>query len=117
VNLDRRPRKSPATNRRHLVWIERRTLTRDGEGGYTEAWARVGGSQIWASVSPIKAVQRLDYQSVEVDATHLLTFGGYDDVEENDRVSFGTRTFEILTIENIQERDFLKVCTCKEMRP
>ena len=38
------------------------------------------------------------------------------DVNEKDRISFDSRVFEILTIENVQERDFECWISCKERR-
>lgn len=114
--MTRRPRKSLSTNKRHLIWVERRTQVEDGEGGYDSGWARTTGVQIWASVAPIKAIERTEYQTVDVKATDLVRVDGYVDVLEKDRVRFGTRILEILTVENIQERDIVKVCTCQELR-
>jgi hypothetical protein len=37
-------------------------------------------------------------------------------VDESFRVLWGTRTFDILTIEDLQERNFVKIITCKERR-
>lgn len=37
-------------------------------------------------------------------------------VDESFQILWGTRTFEILTIEDLQERNFVKLITCKERR-
>lgn len=37
-------------------------------------------------------------------------------VDESFQVAYGTRIFEIMTIEDLQERNFTKIITCKERR-
>ena len=114
--MNRLPRKKPSTNRRHLVWIRSATKVRDAEGGFTTQWANKEDVQTWASISPIQARHQTQYKAVGVDATHLVKVSGYTDIEEKDEILFGTRTFEVLTVENMQESDFEKVCTCLERR-
>lgn len=112
---DRQPRKSQASQAQHYVYVQTRVSTADGEGGFSEQWTS-GASAIPAAISPIQARQLFEYRSVNVDATHLIKVRGHTTVTEKDRILYGTRVFEILTVENIQERDFIKVITCKEVR-
>jgi len=114
--MDRQPRKTLRTAARHLVWVETPTRVSDGEGGMSEQWAARTGAQVWASISPIQARNQTQYKTVGVDATHLVRVDGYVEVEEKDRIRFGTRHLEVLTVENLQERSFEKVCTCLERR-
>jgi head-tail adaptor len=70
-----------------------------------------------AAISPIQARQQFENKSVGVDATHLIKIRGLESIDEkNDRFLFGTRVFEILAVEDIQERGVVKVITCKEVR-
>lgn len=116
--LKRRAKKTLASNCRHYVTIEERTNVSDGEGGFTETWATVSGySAVPAAVWPLYAKQKLEYRSINVDATHYIVFRGEITVNEKDnRILFDSRYFEILTVENIQERDVEIWCTCKERR-
>jgi head-tail adaptor len=41
---------------------------------------------------------------------------GQIQIAEKDRIEFGSRSFEVLTVENIQERGFVLVITCREDR-
>lgn len=106
--------KSMATEARHYVSIQRLTQSSDGEGGFTSIWATVGN--MWASVNPIRAIQQYQFKSINVDATHHITTRGYTDINEKDRILFKGRFLEVMTIENIQERDFELFLTCKEVR-
>lgn len=112
--LKRQGRKTLATEARHRVTIQRQTSTTDGDGGFDQSWTEL--TQCFAAIYPIKAQQRFEYKSLDVDATHIIKIRGLIDLEELDRVIYSSRTFEILSIENIQERDFLKILTCKEIR-
>jgi head-tail adaptor len=108
------PQKTLATRARHALWLQVKQSVADGEGGYSEGWVNV--QQVFASVEPIMASQRNLNASVNVDATHRVYMRGYISMTEGNRFLFGSRTLEILTIENLQERDFCYVVTCKERR-
>jgi SPP1 family predicted phage head-tail adaptor len=116
--MDRQGKKSNATEMRHYIVIQSNTSTTDEEGGFTENWS--DGETVAAAIYPISAQQQFNFKSVNVDATHYIKIRGEITIAEADRIKFEneglTRYFEILTIENIQERDIEKFITCKETR-
>lgn len=117
--LRKRSRKSQASKNRHYVTIQQRTYTSDTEGGHTETWSDITAyTNIPASIEPISAKRKEEYRTFDVDATHEIGFRGeIDNIEEdNNRITFGSRIFEIKTIENIQERDVQLQCVCLERR-
>lgn len=101
---------------RHYVKIEELQNVSDGEGGFTEVWATVAGyANVPAGVWPIYALQKIQFRSVNSEATHYFIFRGDINITEaGNRIVFDARTFEILSIENIQERGIRKQVTCKE---
>jgi SPP1 family predicted phage head-tail adaptor len=107
-------RKSYATRKRHPIYIQTKTQVPDGEGGFTDGYT--SGSLVWADVTPMRAKQVFEYRGIQVEATHLLTVDGYVTVPETARILFDGRYFEILYSENLQERSFEKVITCREVR-
>lgn len=112
---NREGKKTLATQCCNYVYVQTLTRSSDGEGGFTQSWTT--GRMLPAAISPIQARQQFENRSVGVDATHLIKIRGLEDIDEkNDRFLFGSRVFEILTVENIQERDIVKVITCKEVR-
>jgi|WetSurMetagenome_2_1015567.scaffolds.fasta_scaffold207254_3 SPP1 family predicted phage head-tail adaptor len=111
---ERQIRKTSATVMRHYVEIQAVTRTNDGEGGVTVSWST--SATVAASVDPIKAIQQFNYKSVNVDATHLIKIRGEITINEKNRILWGSRIFEILTIEDINENGILKVITTKEAR-
>lgn len=112
--FERQIRKTDATVMRHYVEIQAATRTNDGEGGVSVSWGT--SATVAASVDPIKAIQQFNYKSVNVDATHLIRIRGEITVDEKNIIKWGSRTFEILTIEDINENGILKVITTKEQR-
>jgi len=113
--MDRQNKKSLATILRHRVNIESHMGTTDGEGGFIETWATVIAN-VPASVDPIQARQVFQYRSVNVEATHWIKTRGDVSIAESDRIRWGTRVFEILVIEDIQEQGIVHLITTKEAR-
>ena len=112
--MKRTSKKSTASQLKHVITIKERVKEPDGEAGFNTTWKSV--KQVFAAIYPIKAVQQTDMKSVGVDATHHIKVRGHTVISENNRIFFGTREFEILFIENLQETNFLKLITCKERR-
>lgn len=112
--IEREGKKTFASEARHYITIQSLVRVHDYEGG--EEATYIDEKQVAAVISPIQARQQFNYKSVGVDATHLIKVRGLIDITEKNRIKFGTRLFEILTIEDIQELGVLKVCTCKEVR-
>jgi SPP1 family predicted phage head-tail adaptor len=112
--LSRQGKKTLSSEKKHRISIERNVLTDDGAGGFSEAWTVV--DELWGAVSPIQAWQQYRNASVGVDTSHHIKVHGRAEILETDRLLFKDRVFEILTIEDIQEREILKLITCKERR-
>lgn len=110
----RHSKKSYASAMNKLVALQSPVHVLDEEGGQTIGWEDV--TTVWAAVDPIRATQRFEYQTVNVDATHRVTIRGNVTVNEKGRVRWGDRTFEILAVEDIREREIVKVLTCLEAR-
>jgi len=115
--MQRQKPRTQASQAQHYVWIQAETRSDDGEGGFSSTWTNVGDKQISAAILPLKAMQRYEYKTKNVDATHFVKIRGRVTVSENtNRFLFGTRIFEILTVEDLQERGFVKWCLCLEKR-
>ena len=101
---------------RHYIKIEERTDVSDGEGGFTETWGTVDGyATVPAAVWPIFAFQKAQFRSVDSEATHFIIVRGEIEINHTDnRIVFGSRVFEILAVEDIQERGIRRQVTCKE---
>lgn len=113
--MDRQNKKTLATILRHRVTVEAYTGTTDDEGGFVDLWA-TAIANVPASVDPIQARQVFQYRSVNVEATHWIKTRGDVTIAESDRIRWGTRIFEILVIEDIQEQGIMHLITTKEAR-
>jgi SPP1 family predicted phage head-tail adaptor len=115
--FNRVPKKKRPTHYRHRVYVQRKVITRDSIGGIDTSWRNTTDAPVWASVTPIKASQREEYRTINVDATHYIRMSARIGViEDTDRINFDGRRFEILTIEDMQERGIEYFITCKEDR-
>lgn len=97
----------------HQIWFQDYGSSPDGEGGVIDGW--VDKTQTWASINPIKASQKDDYQSISTEVTHTIKIRGNVNCNDEQRIRYGERHFEILTVENILEKDTMKIVTCKEV--
>jgi SPP1 family predicted phage head-tail adaptor len=112
--MNREGKKTLTTEMRHRVTIQACTRTADGEGGFSQSW--VDSSTVWAAIYPMREAQVFEYRSVGVDASHIVKVRGDVPVAEKDRVVFGSRVFEVLTVADVQERGIVKIISCMERR-
>ena len=97
---------------KHQIELQQPTESSDGEGGSHKGWVTV--ETTWASIDPINAKQRTYYNSLSTEVSHYVKIRGNVRCLDTYQVKFGERILEILTVEDIQERDILKVLICKE---
>lgn len=112
--MNREGKKAACTERRHAIYFQVKSSVSDGQGGYTDTWTDVSPVR-WAAVIPMKADKVQEYRSTNVHATHHVKVNGLTDVPKFSRIRFGSRIFNILFCENIQERSFEKWITCEEI--
>ena len=96
------------------IIIQETTDTDDDQGGFDESWA--DATSCWAEIRPFGAKQVAEYRSLNVHASHRIKVRASVPVEEENRILYGSRVFEILTIENENEDNVVKWITCKETR-
>ena len=112
--MNRVGKKGDSTERRHYINIQTVTRVRNGKGGSDKTWS--DGINTWAAIYPMSADQVGKYRSIGVEANFFIKINGLDTVSEENRIRFGTRHFEILSVEDMQERRFTKLIVCKEFR-
>lgn len=115
-NLQRNPRKSLSTETRDYGYIQSCTSISDGRGGETKSWVNAPPEPQALAILPLSAKQITYYTSINVEATILIKMRAEIVIKETDRIKVGTRIFEVLKIENIQERGIVNWVLCKERR-
>lgn len=97
---------------RHRVWLQRADTTADGQGGFTVAWRDV--CQLWAQIKPSSGNETYRYGQLYPTMTHQVTLRYHPEVHVKDRLAWGTRVFEILSVRNIDERNQILELYCEE---
>ena len=104
-----------SSKRRHYVTIKSPMVNEDDIG--TPQIGYVTETETWASIKPIKARERTRHQTTDVIATHLIGLDALIDVDEDYIITWESRTFVVRTVENVDESDFDRICTCTEVKP
>lgn len=98
---------------RHQIVLQRRTMARTANSAeMAETWTSVG--TVWANVEPLSGSELLRAQQTQAETTHQVTIRHFDELTPRDRVRFGTRLFEILSIVNRDERNEMLTLQCVE---
>lgn len=97
---------------RHRIEIQSVTQTPDGAGGYTEAWATV--ATVWASIEPANGRERWIAMQTETHVSHVIMCRYQSAITTAKRILFGSRTFDIVEVLNIEERNAVLKITAIE---
>jgi len=92
--------------------IETPQSVSDGVGGAIITWLPVG--TIWASLKPHHNIETPNAEKVTAQTTHTITIRYRSDLMPDMRFVLGVRTFEIISIINVQEQNFWLECLCVE---
>lgn len=90
----------------------------DGDGGYTEVWTPCVPPQVDASIQAASAtdLERLTGGTVLTTATHLVRCRFHPQITTATRITFGARTFEVQSAQNVDERDIAWLLICAEVK-
>lgn len=94
--------------------IERRTITSDSMGTFTESWALV--TNLPCYVGEVSAQEAERYRRDGVSATHRIQLDGSATIREADRVSMDGLTFDVLAVLNPGRAGARLVLICEQVR-
>jgi SPP1 family predicted phage head-tail adaptor len=83
-----------------LLELKRPTKSADGVGGFTESWVSQGF--FYGRLNPISSEERIIADKKWAEATHNI-YAYPMDVRENDRIIWGSWTFDVIGILNPSE--------------
>jgi len=88
---------------RHKVEIQELIETQDAIGNQMYEWAKVG--EAWAAIEPLKGEEYFAAATVQAKVSHRVTMRppGVEITPVN-RIVFGSRTLEIESVINVEER-------------
>lgn len=89
----------------------------DGDGGYTSGYAPATPPVIDASIQAATArdLERVTAGTVMATATHLIRCRFHPEITTASRLTFKGRTFEVQSVQNVDERDIALVLICAEV--
>lgn len=101
---------------RHRVTIQSASESRDGAGEVQLTWSAIDRGTVWASIEPISSTEQTDSSQQQAIATHKVTIRNSGlTVTHAHRLVFGSRTFNILSVLNVDERSILYELVCQEV--
>lgn len=98
---------------RHRITIQEYTVSQDSYGAGIESWA--DRATAYASVSPISGKELYTAQQLHAEVTTKITMRYMDGITPKMRVFFNSRSFEILSVLNFEERNVELNLLCKEL--
>jgi len=99
---------------RKRVTLQNVSAVRDSNyGGVTTSAA--AAATVWASIDPISARERLRLGENVAEATHVVKVRYTTNVAQTSRVVYGSRTFEVLSLIDVEERGKVIHLICKEL--
>jgi len=98
---------------RHRVTIQKKTTSQDSYGAEQETWTNV--ATVWAGIEPLRGREYIDAQNATAEVTHRVRIRYQSGITPRMRVSFGSRTFEIVSVINVLERNRELELMCREV--
>lgn len=97
-----------------LVNIQSRSRTRDAHGGTSDAWSTDTNGAVRALIQPASGTEGATASMLTADATHLVTIDYYSSLTSEKRFLFGSRILNIALVKNLEERNLVHQCECRE---
>lgn len=99
-------------DRRHPVTIESLVTAQTTFGDETEVWSTV--ATVFAEIIPLAGTERIDGSEVHANATHRLNIRFRPSMSTSMRIMYGSRTLQIISIRDIDERHHELELMCAE---
>jgi SPP1 family predicted phage head-tail adaptor len=94
------------------VVVSRRTLTSDSLGGRTDSWTTAATTV--GRIAPVSAGEAILAGQQRIVANWKITLPANTDVRNEDRLTIGSRVFEVVGIQGAETRETARVCLCQE---
>lgn len=98
---------------RHRLALQSGTASTDTYGAVTYAYTTY--DTVWGSITPLRGLELIHAQQVQSEVTHKCFIRYNSTVTTTDRILFDSRTFEITSILNSEERAIYQEVWCKEI--
>jgi len=99
---------------RNRLIVQVVTQSQDAQGGLVETWTDVGYA--WGSLETLSGRELMYAAQCNSLATMRITIRYFSGLTERHRLVFGTRTFGIESINNVDEAAHTMCLQCRELR-
>ena len=99
---------------RHPLILQAETQTQGATGEVTYSYATV--TTVWGSLSPISGRELEQAHQISEEITYKAIIRYYSSLTSEYRISHDSRTFEIMNIQNADERDIYQLLLLKEVK-
>ena len=100
---------------RHKVLNQADSGSRDAHNQVTPSWSTISDGTVWANVEPLNGRSLVEAQSIETEVTHRVTIRYLSTVSAKHRIVHDSRNLQIISVINVDERDWILQLMCKEM--
>ena len=97
---------------RYKVKVETATNTRDAGGGLSQVFNPV--TYIYANIMPKSANSAYRQGILQEKVTHEVTIRYMKNIDTNSKITYGTRSFAVNGIVNVDERNRFLTLLCEE---
>ena len=104
---------------RHRVTLQKPTVVDDGQGGKTTTWTTGQVTDVPAAIEPLMGREAIEASKVQGTMSHRITIrysSAVSGLTPTWRVVFGSRTFEIHAVKQIDERRREVQLECSEVQ-
>ena len=98
---------------RNRIAVQTASHARDATGGITPTWSTAATR--WGAIIPLSGRELEDARQVEGRTSTRIVMRYYSGLTSEYRLTHGGRTFEILSVLNLNEADRTSSCLCEEV--
>lgn len=98
---------------RHRITLQSRSVTRSASGAEVVAWS--DEKTVWASIEPQRGREYMDGLQVHDEQITAIGIRYYSGVVPEWRVSWNSRTYDIIEVRNWDERNREMMLMCREV--
>ena len=104
---------------RHKITIQQTTQTQGDYGNTVDTWANIGTNPTpWAEIIPVSGNENFIADQVWPDATHRIRIRARNDLNTKMKIIAtihgNSRTYDILYIRNVEEKNIMTEMICRE---
>jgi len=98
---------------KHQIKIQEPTKTVDSMGSHTTNWSTYISTR--AQILPVKGMEAIEHRKLEHHNVNKFWLRYYPNITADMRIKFNKRTYEILSVRNVEEKNRLVEITADEL--